>query len=1107
MKRRTVLLVVLLSVLILPRLHAQNSTIQGVLSDQSGAVVPDVEVMVSNLETGVTARMKTNERGFYAFPFLPPGNYKVEASKEGFAPQVREKLKLDVGQIARVDFAMTVGTVLATVAVSAAAALLESESTQMGQVIDNKRIVEMPLNKRNYLELARLSPGVLPAMTMGTGARVGRSEAGFVAMGQRGNQTTVLVDGIDNNSAAGGGEIGWQAQAVKPSVDAVAEFKVLTNNFSAEYGFRSGPKVIVSLKSGSNNYHGALFEFLRNEKLDGTNFFANRSGSRKPSYRQNQFGGVLGGPVVRDRTFFFFSFEGTRIRLGKSLSATVPSMPARGGDFSGERANLARVYDPLTTTGADAAATRLPFPGAVVPRSRFDPVVANIISLYPQPNVAGREFAANNFFSVPSDKDDTNQMDGRFDHNFSLNDRVFFRYSHRTNDRIGNGPLSKEAGGGSNAAQIVGLAAHNLAANWTHSFSPALHNELRFGYTHLPTVVDNLLQEPLNQKYGIKNAPGDTFEDGIRGGFSAFTPAGFTGLGVACCWPNINNFYNRHVAENLMTQRGAHSLRAGGEWRMSNQFRNAARLRRGQFNFSGVYTAQQPNVAASRTNTGNAVADMLLGQAVTTSLGNNNGEDSVARYWGFYFQDDWKVSPSLTLNLGLRWEYYASATFRGGSKSGFGGVSNYITALSGVPANDPRIETFIKPKDDNDSGAQQDLNNWSPRIGLAWRLSPRTVVRTAGGIFYGQADAINIDGSSWVPNTPDFTEVTTNGTNTQPAAFAKDGFPFVRLPATAPVPGSGVIAMPLKRVNFYASQWFLDVQRELPGDLLFTIGYQGTKSTKLSVARNINNPGPHPTVPARLRLLRPQWSSVEFRGEPMGNASYQALVSRVEKRFSRGLTFLLSYTWSHNIDNHTEFNDLGTSLANPYDLRNERANSNLDHRQSFTTSATYELPVGRGRAYGANLNPVVDGVLGGWQVGGVLVFRSGFPFDISYPGDPQNTGTTNRGDRVASGRLDSPTIDRWFDEMAFVQSTPGVFGNNGRNVLVGPGMRGLDFMMGKRFTLPWEGHSMQFRFEAFNFTNTPRFGQPSGGLRAPATATINSADEPRRIQLGLKYIF
>jgi len=1096
-------LVVFLSLLAVLAGQAQTGAIQGIVTDQSGAVVPSVTITLTNVETGVAVTATTNETGWYAFPFQPPGNYRIEAAKEGFAPMIRERFKLDVQQVARVDFRLSVGTVTQTMEVSDAAALLETENTQMGQVIENKRIIEMPLNKRNYLELARLAPGVLPASTLDVGARTG-ADGGIVAMGQRGNQMNVLLDGVDNSSRAGGGEVGRLAQAATPSVDAVGEFRVITNNFSAEFGYRTGPKVIVTLKSGGNQFHGSLFEFVRNDRLDASNFFANRSGSRKPSYRQNQFGWTLGGRILRDRTFFFGSFEGTRIRLGRSLLSTVPSPLARAGDFSLEATNRNRVFDPLTTSGSGAAARRLVFPNNAIPRARFDPVVQNILPLYPLPNVAGAEFRSNNYFRSPSDTDDRNQTDVKLDHNFSRNHRAFFRYSGRRQTSLNNSPLPREAGG--SGGNIVELDGDNWAAGWFYTLSSRAFHELRFGFTHMPTVRGDLVTEPLNAKYGIKNAPGDRFEDGIRSSFSLFDVAGFASLGNSNT-PLIHNLDSLHLLNNLAVQKGAHSLKLGFEHRRIDLIRNASRLRRGRFRFTGVYTAEQPNVAASRSSTGNPVADLLLGMANATTVGTPNGENAIVPYWGWYIQDDWKLSPRLTLNLGLRWELFQSTMFAGGWRSGYPGVSNFLTEYAGVGPGDPRYETFQKPRNDRDCGCRQDLNNFSPRIGLAYQLSARTVLRAAAGIFYGEGDQVYVDQSSFAPNTPDFTETTTNGTNLEPAALVANGFPFVELPAKAPVPGSRPLAHRSQRTNFYSSQWFLDVQRELPGGFIWVVGYQGTQSVKLTAERDINNPGPHPTIPASQRLLRPQWSGVNLRGDPVGAASYEALVTRLERRFSRGLTVLTSYTWSHNIDNSTQFNDSNTGMADPYNLRRERGNSNLDHRQAFTSSFTYELPLGRGRTFGSAWRAPLDAILGGWQVGGIVTFRSGFPFDVRYPGDPQNSGTVNRGDRIATGRLPNPSIDRWFDEFAFVQSAPGVFGNTGRNVLFGPGTRNLDFMAGKRFRLPWEGHSLQFRFESFNFSNTPKFGQPNANLRTPAAATISQADEPRRIQFGLKYVF
>ena len=844
----------------------QNAGIQGVVTDPSGALIPAVSIKVTNVATGVVNLVTTNEHGFYSVPFLGPGTYNVEAVQTGFAPQQRKDLKLDVNQTARADFTLRLGTASETIEVTAASALLESETTNVGQVIENKRIVEMPLNLRNYLELAQLSLGVAPARSQGHGARTSGedgTEGGFIAVGQRAYQTNVLLDGVDNSSRASGGPLGFQSQAVKPAVDSVGEFKVVTSNNSAEYGYRMGGKVLVSTKAGTNEFHGSLYEFLRNDALDGTNFFANRAGSPKPSLRQNQFGGTFGGPIFRNKTFFFFSYQGTRIRRGQSFTSTVPGSLARSGDFSQEGVNRDQIFDPLTTTGAGAGAIRQPFPNNTIPASRFDPIAAKIIANYPLPNIPGRENLPNNYFFSPSDTDDSNQYDLRVDHNFGEKDRTFYRWSIRRNFKLQNGPLPISANGGG-LGQTVDLPADNVAASWTHAFSPTLYNEARFGFTAFPTAFDILDSGNLNKQYGIKGAPGDTFNDGLDHGLARFSPFGYNEIGSRSFWPNRNFMDNLQINDNLLIQKGRHGLKAGFEFRRLDIFREAQRFRRGNFVFSKVYTAEKPNDAASRSATGNGLADMLLGWASRTQVGNQLTEDAIAPYWGAYFLDDWKIGSRLTLNIGMRWELFQTPYFPAGVPVGPLGVSRFITEFN-VSRSDPRYETFERPKNGRDCGCKEDLNNFAPRIGLAYKFDDRTVVRTGFGIFYGEADYLTSETARFINQTPDFTEPIVNGTNIAAAALVKDGFAPVDLPAKAPVAGTNIEASYDALPNQYSSQWFLDVQRELPGDILLVVGYQGTKSTHLYSGRNINSGGPHPTIQASLRRVRPTWNNVTLR--------------------------------------------------------------------------------------------------------------------------------------------------------------------------------------------------------------------------------------------------
>ncbi|MBI3679049.1 MAG: carboxypeptidase regulatory-like domain-containing protein [Acidobacteria bacterium] len=519
----------------------QRAGVQGVVTDSSGGVMVGAVVKVSNLDTGVTNRALTNEVGFYAFPLLEQGRFKVECTAKGFAPQEQPELRLEVGQTARLDFRLHPGAMAEVIRVSGSATLLQSETTEVGQLIDGKRILEMPLNRRNYLELAQFTVGVLPARQLGKGVRqdgASGGEGAFRAGGTQVGQNAVLLDGTDNSSRLGGGVLGFQMQAVKPPVDAVSEFKVITNNTSAEYGYRTGAKVLVSTKSGTNELHGSVYEFLRNDKLDGSNFFANRVGSKKPAFRQNQFGGTAGGPILKNRTFFFFSFQGTRIRLGQSYTSSVPSRDVLNGDFSQQPPTRRNIFDPLTLTGTGAAAQRMPFPGNRIPSTRFDAVAKRVADLYPSPSISGREHLPNNFFLSPSDSDDADQYDLRFDHNITDSHRMFIRYSIRNQLTDQPGPLPYPATGG--IGQIVVLDADNVTMTLNSTFGSNKNNELRFGFTHFPTRFDipSAFQENLNPKLGIKGAPGDTFGDGLEYGMTLFQPSDFQSLGPQGFFPN-----------------------------------------------------------------------------------------------------------------------------------------------------------------------------------------------------------------------------------------------------------------------------------------------------------------------------------------------------------------------------------------------------------------------------------------------------------------------------------------------------------------------------------------------------------------------------------------
>lgn len=1068
-----------LAALFAAALLGQTGGIQGVVLDESGAVIPGAKIVITNLDTGLRREIDTNDTGFYAAPLLPVGRYRMEAGKAGFGTSERPEVKLDVQQTARLDFQLKTGRVIERVEVSATAALLDSETSTVGQVIDNKRIVELPLNGRNYLNLAALTAGTAPSV----GGRTS-DEGGFVAAGQHGYQVNITVDGLDNNSRSSGGPLGFEAQAVKPSIDAVGEFRVVTNNLSAEYGYRMGGAIFVNIKSGTNQLHGSALEFLRNSSLDGTNFFANRSGARKPPYRQNQFGATLGGPIRKDKTFLFGSFEGTRIRLGRSFVTTVPTLEGRGGDFRRTRP----VFDPATTTGSGGTLARQAFGGGVVPRSRWDPLFPALLALYPLPTDSAR--ITNNYFSSPTESNDSNTYDFKGDHNLSDRSRLSIRYSRRDKDRFEPGPLPLPADGG--LGTTTSILAHSVVASHTQTFGASFNNEVRFGFSRLVTRFDIPGDKALFDQFGIKGIPSTNLSTSNNHGLTRFTPQGYVELGSRSFWPNFNNLDLFQFSDVAFKSLGKHSIKLGGDWKRENVFRNAARFGRGQFAFNREFTANPQNRAA----TGDGLAEFMLGLASGGTVGNENGENLNARTLALFVQDDWKVSPRLTLNLGLRYDIFFLPTFPGRE------VTNFLLDYANTGAS-ARLKQ-VRPSSGGDCLCQQDYNNFGPRVGAAYRLDNRTVLRTGVGVIFAQADSLSTQSSRARQNAPDFIEFTFETLDRiNPRLVLKDGFPRVQLPATV-VPGPASVSVTSQESHYpaqYSQQWFVDVQRELPFDILATAAYAANGTRQLIANVNYNLPVGPSSAPIASRRVWPFYTAVN-RQQSLGNLSYQALTLKAEKRFSRGLQFLSAFTWAHTIDNVTEdLNQSGAQGAvNPWDLRKERANSVADIRRYFVFSGTYELPI---RAPVHALKPVLEG----WQVGGILSLRAGLPFTVTTSGGITNAGGADRPNRLRSGALSGSerSIDRWFDLSAFQVQPQYTFGNSGRNILFGPGLRNLDFTLAKSFSLR-EGMRLQFRFESFNLSNTPVFGLPAAAVNAPGAGAINSAGEPRRIQFGLKLL-
>jgi hypothetical protein len=1059
--------------------------VNGVVTDSSQAVIGGAGVSITNLETGVRRETKTNDTGNYTFTLLPVGRYKVEAVISGFSAQTHPMVQLDVDQVLRLDFSLKPGALSESVEVSASAALLDSDTATVGQVISNKSITEMPLNGRNYLNLATLTAGTAPDV----GGRT-QSEGGFVSGGAHSYQMNVQVDGLDNNTIYSGGPIGYEAQAVKPSIDAVGEFKVITNNMSAEYGGRMGGTVVVNIKSGTNELHGTAYEFLRNDALDSSNFFANRSGAAKPEYRQNQFGGTLGGPIRKNKTFLFGSFDGTRIRSGTSTISTVPTAAERTGDFS----KIRHIFDPLTTTGTGASLARNQFPNDIIPQSRWDPLFPKLAALYPAPiNTA----IVNNYYFSGADRNDWNNYDFKGDENFNENNRLSIRYSRRDKDQYQNGPLPLPADGG--LATTTSIHSNSFVGSYVRSLSPTMNNELRIGQSRMPTAFDIPYDTALFDQYGIKGIPKTNFASSNNHGLTLFTPAGYAQLGARAFWPNTNNIYITQFNDVLFKLAANHSIKAGFEFKHTNVFRNAARYARGQMAFNREFTADPTN----RANTGDGFAEFMLGWAAGGNLGNENGENLMVNSIGAFIQDDWKVTPRLTLNLGVRYDIFLAPTFPDGR------VSNFVLDYSQIGPNGRLPQ--IRPQNGSDCGCDQNLRDFGPRVGLAYRFTDKTVIRSGFGIIYAQDDSYSSQSSRWMNQSPDFVEysfATIDRVN--PLLILQNGFPAVQLPATTvPGPASvGINIQAAKMPDQYSEQWFFDLQRELPYDMLMTVGYSANAGRKLIVPLDYDLPyGPAATAVASRRIF-PFYTGVT-RQMPMGSSSYNALLWKVEKRFSKGLSFLSAFTWAHNIDDLVEVGNGtgGNGAVNPWNIVQNRGNSYSDVRRQWAFSAAYELPFGKGKAM-LNSNRFVDAVVGGWQLASLVTMRSGIPFTVVTSGGITNAGGADRPNRIADGSLpsDQQSIDHWFNTAAFVIQPQYTYGNAGRNILVGPVLRNLDLSLSKSFAIT-ESKRLQFRAESFNFTNTPAFGQPGTTLNGLGVGQITStASDPRRIQFGLKFI-
>ncbi len=1080
-------LLFLLLVWTAPELIGQVDTgrITGTVTDPSGARIPQAKITIRNLATNAVSQTQTDEYGVYRSVPLRIGWYAVSAARDGFKTAVREGIRLELQQEAVVDLLCPIGSVAEQILVTADAPQLQTTRASQGQVIDNKKIVDLPLNGRNYVELALLIAG---ASNAAAGARFG----GFSASGLRTSHNNYLLDGMDNNSNQGAAT-GRTAQVVEPSVDAIEEFKVEVNSYSAEYGRNLGGVVNVSIKAGANNFHGALFEFFRNEKMDAKNFFDDPD-EPTPPYKRNQFGGAFGGPLRRDKSFFFFDYEGTVFHSSDTVLSTVPTELERRGDFSQSlRLNApVRVFDPLSYNATTRARTE--FPGTRIPAERLDPVARAAADFYPLPNRAG---IINNFLSNPLDKDRSHKWDIRVDHTFSEKDSLFGRFSYLEFRHLGGPNLPPPAFGGGDASTTWTNGGRSFVVNHTHVFNPTTFNTLKLGYNRLLTQRVAPTDENLNQRIGLKGLPLDL------PGLAVININEFRTLGTQGGNPNRSDSQTRQVLDDLILMRGKHALKFGAhlsfiQWPASQMFQAG-----GNFTFNGNFSRQSSN-----NQFGSPLADFLLGIPFSSQLSNAAFGNQRRRLYHFYAQDDFRVTSSLTLNLGLHYE------FTGPWYEKYNHYANFD--IESDPAN-PRLVLAKDGSLFDRATVRPDYRNFAPRFGLAHRLGNRTVIRAGYGIYYGGVDSF---GDRYLHAGPPFFFQSTFSTDSiQPGILLRQGYPPNAV--TANVTNLQTISHDRVNPTPYAQNWNFAIQRQLTQNLALDVGYFASKGSHLLFRRDTNAPQPGQgninsrrpyrslQVPGLDYLVTPL--SDTFRREWSGNSNYHSLQMKLEKRFSHGLSFLTAYTWSKAISDSHGGADAGNTSGepqDPYNVRLERAlaDENVPHR--FVVSYNYDLPFGTGRRFLGSANRAVNILLGGWAVGGITALASGRTVTAGVQGNPSNTGTNNRPNQVGNPRLprSQRTLERWFNTAAFLPNAQFTYGNAARNTIQAPGRVNFDFALYKYVSLT-EHVRIQVRVESFNLMNTPPFGAPNATVGANAYGVISGAGNPRILQIGLRLLF
>jgi hypothetical protein len=1042
------------------RAQTPTATLTGIVKDQSGGTIITAKVSVKNTGTNVTRDVLTNKDGAYTIPLLDIGEYEVSVEATGFKKEVKTGITLQVGEVARVDFPMTLGQVSETVQVTAEAPMTETETASVGTVVDNRHVVDIPVNGRQFYSLAALVPGVTPPVQNSTLSFRG----GFNVAGASEVANNFTLNGFNNNNQD------VSAPSFRPSLDVIQEFKVLTGVYAAEFGYGSGGQVQVTTKSGANQFHGSAYEYIRNAAVDARNFFL-APNLATPPFKRNQFGVTVGGPVIKDKTFFFAGYEGFRLRQDINSLATVPLTPFLSGDFSSLKTP---VYQPGTKTQ---------YPGNVIPASQIDPAGRALLSYFPSPTSPTAPGAApsNNYLFSEIRKETMDEGSLRIDHTFTEKDTLrltgnfFDDPAFEPSNTLCGARLVPGFGCTTNQkSQLYGITE-------THVFSPAIVNEARVGYSLLNQP--RIMQDegiPFAQTYNLPTYPGGK----DNGGVPATTITSYTTIGNATNLPQ-NRWDSTYIlGDSVVWSHGQHTFKFGAD---ASQFRSSqyyVQYGVGSFTFASGGTTYPTS--------GYALADVLLGRPSQTQRVPNYPNKWYQRTTslGLFAQDDFKVTSRFTVNYGLRWELYTPTTEKYNQESSFSPATGGIIVAG-------------------QNGIGSDLwttryRNFAPRLGFSWQPfgDAKTVIHAGAGIFYNAPTSGNGILAMFY-NPPIRTPQTFTSTTQSPLVGLANSFPTAN---------AGTSSSPFGIARNFSmatiDEWSFNIQRELAPSLTLDITYFGSKGSHLPLNRNINQPRPSGVSGVTLARPYPSYSNILF-AESVGNSVYNSLQAKLSKRYSAGLSLLATFTWGRSID---DGNGIATSTlasnTTPQDSLSqaaERGRSDFDVKYRFVFSPVYELPFGKGKSF------VQSGLwsylIGGWQVSALLSAQTGNPLTPYYAADI--SGTQNNHDRpnvVGDPNNGPKTPQQWFNVSAFTAPAFGAFGNAGRNIINGPGLVNLDASVVRNFKIK-ERFGIQFRAQAYNALNHTNFNFPSATMDSSARGTIVSALDPRTLEAALRFVF